>query len=1408
MSDTVHQLRQNVVRIAILATLVGLAVAALALSACTGTPEPSELPVTPTPDHGDGPNGHEGDEGLLLGGGDGQESVYAGALCDPAAPVRSYDVVAINIQITLNRYLDYDPQGRMYVLEEELDLVRQEETQNRAARRDKAEPAVSLGLQGDGIQPLILRVNQGDCLRINLHNGFQDAAPASLHLHGSALHLAATGAPAIATNPEAMARPGESVTYEWMVVEDEPEGTHYFHSHGDDRDQTSHGLFGAVVVEPRGSLYLDPVSGGELRSGWAAIVQDPSGSDFREFAIVYHEIGNERYQHLNRRGQKVARVDPLTDAYKPGGRALNYRSEPFMNRMEFQQQALQFFDQSQAYSSYTFGDPATPIARSYLGDPVKQRVIHGGSEVFHVHHVHGGSIRWRRQPDVEPTAFDSGLDKQPPLVPRASSRIDSQAIGPSENYDVENECGSGGCQQSVGDYLIHCHVAHHYIAGMWMTWRVYNTHQDGVVSQDDLPLLALLPDRPGQVEPAVTSQELVGKTVDWKGQTFQITAGNLADWVETQLPPQGIPKGYDASVLDWRKEGDLYFNEPESDEAWPGYRSLAPGTRPPLYFNPRTGKLAYPFLSPHLGKRPPFAPNHGPAPFLSPLQQGPSPPQPGENGPWSLCPSGTTLEEFTIHAINLPITLSKRANIVDPVGQLFVLKEQEDAVRANNGLKTPLAIRANAGEDCVDIVFKSELEDTGENDFFSKANIHIHFVQFDVQASDGVNTGFNYEQSIRPFTVEGETLLGSVTAGEASVRLGSAERFQPGVLVGVGMDQDTTFEIRRIKEISGDTLTFEEPLRYAHNAGEIVSVEFVRYRWYPDVQFGTAYFHDHVNALTSWKHGLFGALVSEPPGSTYHDPYTGQEVKSGPVVDIRTDAQVSVDVTGSFREMVLFIQDSNPLTNLGDSGGSSYNLRVEPLAARGGDPWRLFSSQVHGDPETPLLQAFLGDPIVIRTLVAATNDVHTFHLDGHWFRAEPWSDTSPPINTVHVGISERYDLVIPEAGGPQGIPGDYLYYSGRSFKLREGSWGLVRVYEGTTGAPLQKLPGYEAIPPPPPPVCPTGAPRKAFDVAAIEVSLPMLGDSQGKLYVLQGDKAAVLSGSKAAEPLVLHVNVGDCFQVQLSNETLTGPVTFHADGLAYDPRVPQEAFPGETRTYTFYAHPEVGTTVALVRDWGNVLQNPGLGLYGAIVVGPCGATYTHPVTGEDISMKAGWRVDVHPPAAPSYRDFTLLIQEEDEVIGTAIMPYTEHVEGVVGLNYRAEPLLDRLARDGDTANLFRSDIHGDPATPLLEAFVGDAVRVHVLVPFGEQAHVFTVEGHKWPLEPGRSGSDMLSSVQVGGMEAITLVIAYGAGGRGGLPGDYLYGDHREPYREAGLWGLFRVYAVGAPDVTLLPLAGR
>src|SRR5207245_6371428 len=101
-----------------------------------------------------------------------------------------------------------------------------------------------------------------------------------------------------------------------------------------------------------------------------------------------------------------------------------------------------------------------------------------------------------------------------------------------------------------------------------------------------------------------------------------------------------------------------------------------------------------------------------------------------------------------------------------------------------------------------------------------------------------------------------------------------------------------------------------------------------------------------------------------------------------------------------------------------------------------------------------------------------------------------------------------------------------------------------------------------------------------------------------KAYVLEADAAAVGAGRAPPEPLVLHVNVGDCVLVDLANRT-AGPVSLHADQLAFDPadsagvaagREPRQAVdPGKRRRYRFYASPEVGPTAGLLRDWGGVV---------------------------------------------------------------------------------------------------------------------------------------------------------------------------------------------------------------------------
>src|SRR6185436_18567438 len=84
----------------------------------------------------------------------------APAPCAPSSPVKHFDVSAIDVDIPLNRFGDHDPEGKMYVLDSEIDRVRAEEKSRHVTR----------GLRNDAIQPLVIRANQGDCLEITFTN--------------------------------------------------------------------------------------------------------------------------------------------------------------------------------------------------------------------------------------------------------------------------------------------------------------------------------------------------------------------------------------------------------------------------------------------------------------------------------------------------------------------------------------------------------------------------------------------------------------------------------------------------------------------------------------------------------------------------------------------------------------------------------------------------------------------------------------------------------------------------------------------------------------------------------------------------------------------------------------------------------------------------------------------------------------------------------------------------------------------------------------------------------------------------------------------------------------------------------------------------------------------------------------
>ncbi|MGH7229970.1 MAG: multicopper oxidase domain-containing protein [Nitrospiraceae bacterium] len=1486
-----------------------------------------------------------GNQDYLLMSQTGTEPVSnLGGRCPAKAPVRQYDISAINVEITLNRWLDYYP-GYMYVLTENIDKIRAEEDKNREARtKEGYDPgAVASGLQNNWIQPLAIRGNQGDCIKITLQNKLEGGEEVSLHIHGSSMIVSATGKPATTTNQDSVAPQGKSVEFEWYIPPTMQEGSRQFHSYSNDRELTVMGLFGAFVVEPKGSEYLDPLGTGEptpMRSGWQAIIKNGAGPDFREFVIFYHEVGDEAFRPVNKHGDFIPQRDPLTDVYRPVARALNYRSEPFgVDNMETQHEYFGFEDESMAYSAYTFGDPATTIPRSYLGDPAKFRLVHGGSEVFHSHHPHGGSIRWPRSPraiDQMPMwqAAKNGPVKYP-VIRAKSDRVDVEVIGPSETMDLETECGSGLCQQLSGDFLFHCHVAHHYIAGMWGYWRVYNVLQQSDTHTDTMPDLRELPDRQGRIKAGVTSDHLVGKTVDWFGKQFTIVEKGktdwkatppvvtIKDWVQMFLPPQGKPghkdderaqtASYDASVLNWAWEGSRAMTEPENTVPNPRYQSPAPGKRLPMLFEPQTGKIAWPHLKPHFGRRVPFSGTHNPSPWLEPIHldedgtQSSYPAKPGENGRWSMCPENAGRKHYNVHFIQTPMMLADKQGdqpaIEDKDGLIYVLHEEEANIRKNNDLKYPLVVRANI-YDCIDWMLTSEWEDDDSTNFHSsKINTHWHFFQFDNQSSDGVITGFSYEQSVRPFTMLEKkvnkglplplntTFTKAAKKGERTITVKNAAQYHPNTEILIGADNVGGNEIGRIKSIQGKTITLYRPLKHDHPVKDIVTVEFVRQRFWVDSDVGTVFWHDHALGRVTWGHGGFGTIIAEPVGSTYHDPKTGKEIRSGPMADIRTVEPVGYHVNGSFRELLVQVHDSVPHTvNLVTEGnppgqpvevaleagktisfimpehippspmpflnggthttGSGFNFRAEPIATRlknNPDHSQIFSSKAHGDPYTPMVRAYLGDTVVFRLLQTMANETMVWTLSGHTFLTERYAGDANRKNSIHIGIAERYDLVVPQAGGPRLQPGDYIHFNGRNSHFSEGAWGILRVLDHEV-PDLQKLPaGYTGRSEiaKPLPVCPEEAPVKTFNVVAqdfpgmkfnpkapdaVEVDFErkiQVANPEGKIYTLEEEASKVAQGGMGVQPmpLTLRANVGDCLKVKLTNKMKNSRASFSAISLAFDPKDSlganvgnnpgdQTIAPGETRVYTYYADPFLGEISSLVWDWGNVMLNPRNGLFGAVVLGPKGSIYRDPKTGADISNKNSWIADVIVDRTiqgnerrANYRDAALFFQDEDNIIGTSFMPYVQNAAGLTGVNYRSEPYKFREETGCTLGKMFQpcaADKPEDPVTPTIEAHAGDPVRIHVFGASSEQNGMFGIEMHEWPIEPFMPGADDISVVEFAGSETLDAFVK-SAGGPYRMAGDYVWSNQRLPYSQSGQWGYLRVLPVG--DQRLLPLSG-
>lgn len=656
------------------------------------------------------------------------------------------------------------------------------------------------------------------------------------------------------------------------------------------------------------------------------------------------------------------------------------------------------------------------------------------------------------------------------------------------------------------------------------------------------------------------------------------------------------------------------------------------------------------------------------------------------------------------------------------------------------------------------------------------------------------------------------------------------------------LTDNVSFHIHLVKF---DVITSDGGANGYNNIASVFYGETLVERYYANEELNACFFHDHLNPNSHQQHGLFGGLIIEPEGSTYHDPKTGKRIKYG------TKAVIKTPSGRTFREFGLFVHDfallfdkyGKPLNkppfpgSHDDPGVMGINYKSEPLRERLNnkydDPADVFNSNFHGDPVTPILETYPGDEIVIRLLDGAQEEQHIFNIHGMKWRKEITNRKSTLVQAQTLGISEAFNIRITD----DYKPGDYMYYFGGQDDLWLGLWGIIRVYENINNKLLpidnhnkhsHKKHHNKKV--------------REFHIAAIQKDLIYNKykdhDPYGLLFVPYENKDDIISGKIEPTPLILRANKDEYIKVTLTNcfdeqipyldypgvpvdkeITPSMRVGISAQFLEFDPvndsgvnigynGKEQTVKPGESKTYLWYADEEYGT--CMLSSFTDIRNHRYHGLFGAIIIETEGAKIS---SSNENGYKANHQeqVVVSTDKNEKFREFVLfmqngirLVDEKGKLIQTAlevqdsegppeeVEPVDFEDRGEKGFNYKSERFFNRLKYDSDISKVFSSKTHSDPSTPVLEAYPGEKVVIRLLMPADKPRNTsFTIHGHEWRAYPDDPFTRIISTqgaISVGNVFNIELL-----NGASMIPGDYLYRSSIIKWDiESGMWGILRI----------------
>ena len=148
-----------------------------------------------------------------------------------------------------------------------------------------------------------IRVQEGDEVRFVVQN--QLSEPFALHFHGVTLPNDQDGVPFI-TQPAVM--PGEYWTYEFQIVD--PPGIYVYHSHFNSAEQVGKGLYGALIVEPKGGDWsevygVDPAVEYTMFLGDGLLGFNLNGKSFPATEPIVVDEGDWALIHMSNDGEQL-----------------------------------------------------------------------------------------------------------------------------------------------------------------------------------------------------------------------------------------------------------------------------------------------------------------------------------------------------------------------------------------------------------------------------------------------------------------------------------------------------------------------------------------------------------------------------------------------------------------------------------------------------------------------------------------------------------------------------------------------------------------------------------------------------------------------------------------------------------------------------------------------------------------------------------------------------------------------------------------------------------------------------------------------------------------------------------------------------------------------------------------------